>query len=38
MALQYAGHRLSQSEETVISTMVTDVYQGLLARKKEETA
>ena len=25
-------------EETVISTMVTDVYQGLLARKKEETA
>lgn len=25
-------------EETVISTMVTDVYQGLLARQKEETA
>ena len=25
-------------EETVISTMITDVYQGLLARKKEETA
>ena len=25
-------------EETVISTMVTDVYQGLLARKKEKTA
>ena len=25
-------------EETIISTMVTDVYQGLLARKKEETA